>query len=291
MRKRILTTTPAIGVVLFCIAAFAACSPNKDTVDPDQVLVKVGNAYLTKDNLAAQMPGGLTEEDSANFAKAFIRSLINAQVVNEFASRNVDMADIDEKVAQYRKELIMYEYTRRMYDSHPTDIPEDSLKSYYDSHKDEFVLSRPLVKGVYVKIADDSKDLPKIRNLYRSNKTIDIDRLEKLLIGTAVHYDYFRDKWVDWEQIESRIPIDFSPSSDQYLSTHKNVEESQGGYTYLLDIDEVLHTGQQMPYETARQLIIDRLKYSDRLQYAERLRKELYDKALEKGDIELKCEL
>ena len=46
-----------------------------------------------------------------------------------------------------------------------------------------------------------------------------------------------------------------------------------------------------MPYETARQLIIDRLKYSDRLQYAERLRKELYDKALEKGDIELKCEL
>ena len=90
------------------------------------------------------------------------------------------------------------------------EFAEDSPRAYYEEHKDDFKLERPMVKGVYLKLLDDAPKLKQIRRLYRSDSPGDIDKLEKAAIGTAIHYDYFRDSWIDWEQIENRIPVEFS---------------------------------------------------------------------------------
>ncbi len=284
--------TPLVGVVSFLLCALASCSDHDKQIDESDALVKVGKSVLTANELYAALPRGLSQEDSTKFAHAYIKSWINSQLVRQVAANEVDMTEIDKMVDQYRDELIMWEYGRLMYDSHANfQIPEDSIRAYYDANKEEFILSRPMVKGVYIKAANDSKELPSMRRLYRSHTPADIDKLDKVASANAVHYDYFRDTWIDWERLESRIPYDFGASPDAFLKSHKTLDFSHGGFTYLFDATDVLFTGQTMPYEAARSLIEDRLSYRDKRIYEEQLKRNLYENALEVGKISIFCDL
>lgn len=276
-----------LAAVIILAIGSEACSRSSDAeVDADAVAQVYGNV-LTRIQLRQQMPASVSQADSARLAHALINEWIEINLLREAAAGDLDMARIDRMVQEYRDELIAMEYTRLMYDTHAAEIPEDSLLAYYDTNKEEFKLTRPMVKGVYIKAADDVSSLPQMKRLYTSHKDTDIDRLDKLASNTAVHYDYFRDKWIDWEQIESRVPYDFGPSSDSFLRTHHTVDYSLGGFTYLIDITDVLHPGQTMPYEAARASILDKLRFIDRRAYTLQLKKNLYDDALENGKITL----
>lgn len=272
------------------ICFLAACSGAAPKPSADALVVLNGQS-LTRTELDANMPAGLNPDDSVRYAHAYVHQWIDARLASEIASREIDMAPIDQMVEQYRNDLIMFEYSKRMYDAQAQPIPEDSLVAYYEAHPGEFVLTRPMVKGVYLKVIDGAKSLPTLRRLYRSQKDGDIDNLDKSQLDGAVHYDYFRDKWIDWEQIEQRVPYDFGPSADAFLRQKKNLDFSQGGFTYLLDITDVLATGQPMPYEAARQQIVDRLQFAARRAYVIRLKKDLYDKAVSDGELSVLCPL
>lgn len=264
--------------------AIDSCSKPEAT-NPD-ALITVGDKQLTRQQLLKDMPGGLSSEDSAIFAHAYIRQWAHAQLISDIAAAELDLTDINRKVQDYRNELILHEYTLRMYDEKGRQaIPEDSIRAFFEANKDLYVLKRPMVKGVYLKVASDSPALPQLRKLYKSHKEADIDKLDKALLNGAVHYDYFRDKWIDWDQIESRIPYPFGPGDDAYLKSHPSLDFEADGYTYLLDISDALLTGQPMPYEACRPLIEDRFNIEQRNLYREQLKKELYDKAVADGKI------
>jgi hypothetical protein len=242
--------------------------------------------------LSKELPAGLTDEDSTKFARAYIRNWIDNRLVSEIAATDIDMTEIDKMVNEYRNQLIMWEYRRQMFESHSeSNMPEDSILAFYNQNREDFKLSRPLIRGIYVKLEEDSKDVKAIKKLYKSTKTEDLDHLEKLANNSAIHYDYFRDKWIDWEQVESRIPYDFGPNPDAFIKSHRNLEISLGGFTYLLSISDYLSTGSIMPLETARPLIESRLINRKRKDYDANLRKRLYDNAIKTGKIKLNCDL
>ena len=257
-----------------------------------RLLAKVGNARLHTSDLENAMPGGLCEADSIKFARAFIRKWIDENLVSEIAASEIDMAGIEQMVDEYRRQLVMWEYRRQMADSH-TDmsIPEDSIEAYYTSHSQDFKLSSPIVKGIYLKVAEDSGDLPSIRKLYTSHKDEDMDRLEKLALSSALHFDYFRDTWINWTQVESRLPYEFADGGQSYLRKPMPLDFTDNGYTYLLSIDSVMPAESIMPYETARPLIVDRIINTRRMEYDNDLRKLLYDAADSRGEIEILCDM
>ncbi len=277
--------------IVVLAAFFTACSKTSRDGGGDS-LVRVGNSILTIGDLRGQIPVGTSPADSVRIARAYIRSWIDGKLIGEIASRNIgDLTEIDRMVEDYRNELIAYEYRRRMYDSHAPVISEDSVRAVYNSDPSRFKLQTPMVKGVYLKMPDNASGLKLARRYYRSTETKDIDQLEKQCLDKAVSYDYFRDRWVDWEQIESRIPMEFGASPDNFLKTSKSIDFSQGGYTYLLDISEYLPSGEIMPYEVARDQIVRELIYRDQVRYDRELRLELLREANEKGDVEIFCDL
>lgn len=283
----------ALALALLAVAAATASSCRNDdkAVDPDTLAV-VGNATLTRSDLKRNFPAGLSADDSAKYARAYIRNWIDDRMMSMIAADEIDLTDIDKMVDQYRNELIAFEYGKRMYEAHAPEITADTIEAYYKAHAGEFVLTRPMVKGVYLKVADDAAALPALRKLYRSDKADDIDKLEKSALSSAVHYDYFRDRWVDWDQIELRIPYSFGSSPESFLSQNKRqLDFSQGGFTYLLLITDVLHTGQTMPLEAASPLITERLNYAGQLEYIGSLKRELLENAISDGKIAIFCEL
>ena len=281
-----------ISAVLLLIILSTACS-NKNKQDSGDILVTVGNAVLTLDDLRKQLPSGLSAEDSTALAHAYIRSWIDSRLISEIASQNIgDLTEIDRMTEQYRNELITYEYRRRMFDDRiKSEITEDSIKKYYDENPVELKLQRPILKGIYLKIPNESPSLKNAKKWYVSTKTEDIDKLEKQCLDGAIHYDYFRDRWVDWERIESLIPAEFGSDPNAFLATHKNLEISQGDFTYLLSISEYIPSGKTMPYEFAKETIKDILAYSRRAEYDRLLRLSLLKEAEDNGQISINCKL
>lgn len=269
-----------------------SCSENKAENRDNPVLVKVGTSSLTLSELRKDLPVAMTTADSAAFASAYIRRWIDARIVSDIAASEIDMTDIDRLVNDYRNRLIEMEYRRRMADSHvAVAIPDDSLRNYFVEHNDDFKLERPMIQGVYLKVPDNAPNLAVIKRLYRSDKQDDIDRLEKEVLTSAIHYDYFRDKWVDWESIELHIPYDFGANPDAFLKGKDHFETSAGGFVYLLDITDVLQSGAYMPFDNAKALIAERLSAQQRQAYDALLMKNLYEKSFKDGKIQLFVDL
>lgn len=246
------------------------------------VIVAVGKTALTRRDLDKTMPGGLTPDDSATYARAFIKHWIEGKLIEHVAADEVDIAEINRLTEEYRLNLIMSQYRRAMATQAEGILAEDSLRSYYDLHRTDFVLERPLVRGVYLKVPDEAENLRTLKRLYTSTKAADMDRLEKEAPKSAIHYDYFRERWVDWEQIENRIPADIL-SSDTFLVAGKPLDISVDGFTYLLHISEYLPAGSPLPYEAAEPIIRERLLTRNRRLYDAELLQDLYDRALADG--------
>ncbi len=279
----------AIGIA-FLIAATSCGNKNGDA---EPFVASVGNEKLTYEELRTKIPSGIAADDSVRLARAYIRAWIDDRLISRVASKEIDMTEIDRLTNEYRNRLIMWEYGRQMFDAHqPAPASEDSLRAYYEQNREEFRLSRPMVRGVYLKVPDDDKSLSTLRRLYRSTKAADIDRLEKSELSRAVHYDYFRDRWVDWEQIENRIPYDFGTAgADAFLRAHRYIDTSAGGFTYLLDISEVLPSGAIMPYEAAKEMIAERMKFQSRRTFDLTLRQDLFDRAQSDGILTINTEI
>lgn len=279
-------------LILTTLSFIVSCN-NNDSVTDEDILVKVGKQYLTKDQLAQDMPWGLSSADSTKFARAYIRSWIDRKILSEIAAKNIsNTARIEQLVEDYRNELIMWEYRQQMYETRADkELSDDSIAAYYKAHKEDFKTTSPYIKGIYIKVADNADNIDKLKKWYRSNKPEDIDLIEKYCLSQAIHYNYFKDKWVDWEQIESKIPYDFGQDHNIFLKNNKNLETSIGGFTYLLNINEYLPTGMIMPLEIASQHIRETIINRRRLDYDRQLRQNLYEKGIEDGDIKILCDM
>lgn len=270
----------------------ASCSGSFTGKGDSPVLARVGKSELSRSDLAKALPLGLNSADSARYASTYIRRWISGKLISDIARQEIEMEDIDRMVNDYRNRLIEMEYRRRMADAYVVnEFPEDSLRNFYLVNSADFVLERPMIQGIYLKVPDNASNLKLIRRLYRSDNQDDIDRLEKEVLESAIHYDYFRDKWVDWAQIETHIPYDFGARPDAFLRGRDHFETSAGGFVYLLDITDVLPAGSTMPFDNAKVLINERLAARERRLYDVNLMTNLYDKSLSDGKIQLFVDL
>ena len=279
-------------IVPFLLAAFFTACTNSAR-EGAGILVKMGERELTIGELRANMPQGLSQADSTRIARAYIRSWIDTKLMSEYGAEAIgDMAEIDRLTEQYRNQLIAYEYRRRIIAAETSNaFSPDSLKAFYDANAGMFVARQPLVRGIYIKIPEDASNLKTIKKLYKSNKLDDIDRLEKECLDAAVHYDYFKDRWVEWDQIDSRIPVDLSVNPDGLLRVKKEYETVSDGFVYLLYISDYIPTGRTLPFEAASDQIVQELTFRRQADLDREMRRQLLKEASEKGTVEIFCDL
>ncbi len=284
------------AAILLSAACLASCGGGGDSASHDgDVVARVGKSVLTMPELIDKVPYGLTPDDSVRFVNAYVRQWVDSRVVGEVAARNLpDIPAIEKKVDDYRNELIMMEYRRLMYEQNcPKELSEDSLRSYYDRHKGEFLLDAPLVKGIFIKIPDNNIRLSDVRKWLKSGGEEDLDRLEKYQLADpkAMEYDYFRDDWTEWGKISGRMPLDFNATPEMISGSGRIFEMSRNGYTYMMSVSGVLSKRDIAPFETVKETIRDYIAGTMKVEYDRRLRQHLYEEGLENGDIEINMDL
>ena len=250
-------------------------------------LVKVGKNYLYQEDLQKVIPVEITGKDSAVFAKEYMRHWIEDILLYQKAEGNIpDNAKINELVASYRRALVIHTFQEELVNQEVGSvISEDEIESYYQAHAIAFKAEQPYVKGLYLKVPIEAKNLSSVRTLYKKNTQDAIDKLEKFGISNAVDYDYFYDRWLPVPEIASKLPLKELVSDADYLNNHKNIEVKDTAFWYFLHVEDFIPKDNALPLEYARHEIKEILINMKRVDFINKMRGDLYKKASENNEV------
>jgi len=263
-----------------------ACSKNID-IKKTNALVKVGNKILYKNVLEENLPTGLSNEDSIIAAEYFIHSWIKDNLLYNIALKNInDKENIEFLVENYRKSLFIYQYQEQLINERLTkDIDEQSLYDYYNQNRDKLKLDRPLVKGLFLKVPVSAPQLNEIRVWYKSKSSVSRETLQKFSLNNVANSVYFIDNWMDFNDIINNFPKD-QLTNDDHTVQKKTIEKQDNDYYYFLNILDCLLPGDNSPYEYAKPTIREILINQRKINFLKKTEEDLYQRALDKGEIQ-----
>lgn len=250
-------------------------------------LVEVAGKFLYEEDLRQAMPLNLSKDDSVLFAEHYIRTWVEDALLFDKAEGNIpDNAKIASLVENYRKALIMHVYQEELVNQKLAgDISEAEIKDYYEQNKSLFLLDKPIVKGLFIKVPLQSQGLADVRRWYKRNTQDAIEQLEKYSLRNAVTYDYFYDRWHSLEEIEAVLPAKPWETDRDFLKKTRDVELKDTAFHYFLHLEEFLNKGEQKPLDFAEEEIKEILINLKRVDYLNRMKEGLYQQATEKNEI------
>ena len=273
--------------IFISLALFAMGSCQKQTEHNGKTpLVQVGNYYLYQEDMAQSLPYNISETDSAEFVRDFVRKWIEEQVLYEKAEHNVRGDErIERMVAEYRRTLVMNNYERMLLQQKMTEeLTEEDLQKYYNDNKQLFMLEEHVIKGVFIKAQLTSHGLKELKKWYKDKTDESLEQLEKYAFRNSVIYEYFYEHWVPVSELEGKVIVNLAELSENF-DKHRNIEVEDGEYCYLLHIEEYMMKGEEKPYDLARYEIIDLLSNSRRVEFMNKVKQDLYNQSVEMGRI------
>lgn len=265
-----------------------SCGNKKEiqiTDENDDILVTFNDSSLTVADVVSLIPSGLTAEDSTNMFNSIVEKWVLERSLGDYAEKNIpDMDKIDKMVEQYRANLIVTHYLESMSESARKEVQEDRIKQYYDDNHSEMILEQPLVKGVFIKVADNNESLGDLRKWFASFNEKSLDNIEKSGLRNAQQFKSFTDGWIEWNAVAEQIPYRFS-DADAFLKSNKNFETQQGSSIYLLHISEFIPSGSEMPYDYAKIKIAEILQNADVTDYRKKLINEILGRQIKDGTL------
>ena len=276
-----------IAFVILSLLAISGCKQQAEEAGKG-VIVSIGSATLTKQELDAYVPKGLSRQDSLISAENYIQFWIQETLMYEIASENVaDKKEIERLVKNYRQALIKYRYQEQLIQEKLSkSISQRDVDQYYEDNKANFKLEAPLIKGMLLKIPSDAHKIDDVRNWYKSTKPKDIESLDKYIVKNAVSYDDFLDHWVALEFVKDKLPAGKLDSN----SLQRHIELQDSSFFYFINIRDYLRPGDYEPVEHAEPHIKEILINQKKTDFLKDVENDLYNKALKKGRIKFHIE-
>lgn len=269
------------------VSLLSACGGKQPTVDAD-ILVKVKDKLLTRAEVEQQIPKGISSKDSFLIAESLEKKWVKDLLVYDRAQRNLNKDEqekIDLLVEEYRNSLIRYRYQEQLLrDRLSAEFQESDKLSYYEQNQKKFVLDKALIKGLFLKIPIDAPGLSDVKKWYKSSSEANLEKIEKYSIQNANIYDYFYDKWIDFDEVMDNIPLHVANAND-FLKANRTLEVSDSSFCYLLNISEYLPEGGVAPYDYASSQIMEMLMNQRKVEFLRKFEDELYNDAVSNGDV------
>ena len=198
------------------------------------------------------------------------------------------VADIDRMVEEYRQSLLIRKldqfYVDRLVD---TTFTAEELKAYYNSHKSDFKLDRPIVKGCVVRVPKGYRQRARLKELMASKQEARQQDFRDICLKQEFRFEEYTEGWVDWSDFLNQLPTMRSESYDALLNKTGIQEMSDRENYYYFRIDEVRRAGDVVPLERLQQTI-RRILFNGRQQQVIRDHEEqLYNASMEEGAVRL----
>lgn len=127
----------ALSVLLLVLSA---CGNNAPQIKEEDVVARVGEAALTLDDLAAEIPEGIRGKITKEDLQDYISRWINSQILyQEAKKRGLDRElDIARELERVERELVVNALLEKEIYADNSQAPESDLQKYYDDNRESF---------------------------------------------------------------------------------------------------------------------------------------------------------
>lgn len=277
-------------VVLAGVLLLAGCRELPRYFASEETLARAGGRELRLRDVRDAIPQGLDSEDSTAYMKMYVDRWIRKQLKLEEAevlfSTSAD--DIDRMVEEYRQALLIRKLEQYYVDrSIDTVFTDEEITAYYNAHKGDFRLDRPIVRGRIVRLGLHYRQASKLKALMGSKTAVQQQDFRDLCAKNDFTVNDFSEQWVDFPEFLSYLPTLRNQNYDALLATTSVQEMRDSHAQYYFQIDAVRREGEPIPLERLRPNI-RRILFNQRQgEVIRRHEEELYEQAVEKGDVRL----
>jgi hypothetical protein len=251
--RRLLSIIAIIGIVL---PALSSCRAISNFLRNDEVVAEVGLDRLYRSDLNAVVPRGIPAEDSVRLARQYINTWATDRIFVSIAEEQLSKAekDVAKELEDYRISLLKYRYEQLYVNERlDTAVSDDKIEEYYETHKENFRLARPLVKARFLRIHTDSPMLETIRKKMDSSDANDLIEADSLAFSSAIMFTTWRDEWQDVIVLAKEMGVSY----DSVLGMARNGwirQDDTTGVTNLAFVSETINSGDYAPvsYTSAR---------------------------------------
>lgn len=270
-----------ISAILLTLVTAYACS-NKTKSD-QSVLVNIDGYQLTYSDLEASIPANNLTEDSARIADKYIDSWIMHRLLLQKAELNVNKNnEIDQLVQNYKEQLLIESYLGLLVEKKAEIQPtEEQINTFYDAHKEQYVLSENILRGILVILPLDASNKNTLLQLLQDDET-DRSMIEAYCIQNAAKVDFFEDEWMTMLSIKKHLP-ELKVSEERILTKNELYETEDSLFNYYLKIDEYQLKNEVAPLGYVSNEIKEFLLNNNKISYLRRMEKDLYEDAKRKG--------
>jgi len=233
---------------------------------PPQVVARVNDNYLHKDDLMAIFTKGISKQDSVALVKNYINNWIKQQLLLSKAQLNLENKadEFEDLVKQYREDLFINSYKEAVVKQYlDTIITHDDIDQFYLNNNEIFKLNEELIKVKYIKISKEDSNKKELLKLFKSTNNKDLEGLkEKALFMKSHHLN--DSVWIKYSDLIIEIPVLKSEDKQQLLKKDNFIQKEDSLSLYLVAIKQVLQSNEIAPksYITPaiRQMILHQRK-------------------------------
>lgn len=254
---------PSIIIILL---AFVCCGKIDHSTNRE-VVARVNETYLYKDDIKDLVPKDTSKEDSTNIINNYINIWATRQLFIDQSKRNLpesELQEFDNLVEDYKSTLYINAYKDAVINkSINMEVTDDDMASYYSENIENFVLNEELVKLRYLHLPPDYNNI--VATQTRFNRFNDEDRDELLDKKLEFVTSSFNDSiWVQFDQVLNKIPVLKNQDRNKILKNGKYVQLRDSLGVYMIKMKEVLTKKETAPLEyikpTIRQIILNKRK-------------------------------
>jgi hypothetical protein len=253
-------------------------------------VARVHDSYLYPEDLEGLIPLGMSREDSIARTESYVNNWMRKQLlIHEASTRiEIDEAEIERKILEYRYSLIGYEYqTYYINQNLDREVSDGEIQEYYQKNLDNFVLKQNIVRGRFISVPKGAPRTNQLPKLIKSNKPADLEELRSYCLSFATAYHLEDTVWVNFDEVIKTTPLAEIPNKVQFLRNNKYVENSDSDNEYYLRIDEYKKSDDISPLEVVREQIITIIINKRKIELAKQLEQEVYERASKNNDFEI----
>lgn len=270
-----------VKIVAFSGAVFfgSSCSDSSEKASNKDALViaRAGNEKLYSDDYKANFVGTEVVKDSLYQVKKNVENWATEALFYQEALEKLDKEEIqiEKQIEAYKRELVNYIYSTRIIEANlDTNISNAEIQTYYDAHRENFILKENIIKVNYIKVPVKASGLDKIKRLLMSGPAADMTQLKALCAQNAENYFINDSTWLYVDEVKKEIPaLKDEPAFN--LVQGRVLQFSDEFYFYYLKIKDVKVKNGLSPInfekQSIKKFIINNRKIELILQYKQLL--------------------
>ena len=284
MTSRINNRPTALCIAVIVLLAMTSCETVTSFVRElryGQVVAKVGSHRLYASELASYIPDSASPEDSTRLALQYINTWASDQLFTDVAERELSKSEknVDSELEDYRHSLLKYRYEQKYVNQRlDTAVTKAQIEKYYDDHAENFKLSLPIAKAVYMNISADSPNLEIIKKKMRSDKPEARIEADSIAFSSAFRYTDFGDSWVDLVKLSREVGTDYGTLLSQVKDGYVELPDGNGNLN-IVYFFSLMRAGQTGPVEYFEEQIRDIILSTRKQALLSRLERDLIENA------------